>query len=507
MSTRIFIYPHPKADYCCYYHDDATLSTLAALDIMNHPICRNLILLLILTGYSAYLPGAGEDEWKFEVLHRKTGLPFYGLLISESPNQAVFKCIVRKPGSPTLVFTENFEKSTIRKIDRLPEPERILLAAKLDSLAKERERLANTLRSLDPKSIAGKNPIEYVKLEKAIWPASKKDNAFSYSSQYFTLVTNSRPEMAQLAAIQLEQVYSAYARTLPPRRMNIKPTTILLTNSVKEYQDILKNSAINIKNPAYFDLSKNQIICGSDLDRLSTSQEEISLSHSKELQDLLKRENELKLFYKNKIPPDHTASLLDSRKKIKQADDGNLEMIQKERKRLFERLYHEAFHAYLSCAVVDPREGEIPLWLNEGLAQIFEAAVFEIGELRIGHADKTRLESVKLALNQNTLPSIKDLLTSQPALFLVYHPSEKETSQRMYFASWALAFNLAFKQKVLGKQVLDDYAKALKNGGNPITCFEKLTGKPLQDFEKEHQAYLKGLRLDGISNSGISNGK
>jgi hypothetical protein len=182
-------------------------------------------------------------------------------------------------------------------------------------------------------------------------------------------------------------------------------------------------------------------------------------------------------------------------------------MIQKERKRLFERLYHEAFHAYLSCAVVDPREGEIPLWLNEGLAQIFEAAVFEIGELRIGHADKTRLDSVKLALNQNTLPSIKDLLTSQPALFLVYHPSEKETSQRMYFASWALAFNLAFKQKVLGKQVLDDYAKALKNGGNPIACFEKLTGKPLQDFEKEHQAYLKGLRLDGISNSGISNGK
>ena len=449
---------------------------------MNHALCRNLILLLILTGFSAYSPGAGEDEWKFEVLHRKTGMPFYGLLISESPNQAVFKCIVRKPGSPTLVFTENFEKSTILKIDRLPEPERILLAAKLDSLAKERERLANTLRSLDPKSIAGKNPIEYVKLEKAIWPASKKDNAFSYSSQYFTLVTNSRPEMAQLAAIQLEQVYSAYARTLPPRR-------------------------INIKNPAYFDLSKNQIICGSDLDRLSTSQEKISSFHAKQLQDLLKRENDLKLLYKNKIPPDLSASILDSRKKIKQADDGNLEMIQKERKRLFERLYHEAFHAYLSCAVVDPREGEIPLWLNEGLAQIFEAAVFEIGELRIGHADKTRLESVKLALNQNTLPTIKDLLTSQPALFLVYHPSEKETSQRMYFASWALAFNLAFKQKVLGKQVLDDYAKALKNGGNPIDCFEKLTGKPLQEFEKEHQAYLKGLRLDGISNSAISNGK
>lgn len=501
MSTRIFIYPQPIAVYCCYYHYCASLSRITALDIMNARLSQNLILLLCLTGFSAYLPAAGEDEWKFEVLHRKTGLTFYGLLISESPSQLVFKCIVRKPGSPTLVFTENFEKSTISKIERLPEPERILLAAKLDALAKERERLANTLRSLDPKSLAGKNPVEYVRLEKTTWPTNSKSNAYSYASQYFTLLTNSRPEMAQLAAIQLEQVYSAYARTLPPRRINIKPTTILLTNSVEEYQALLKTRAINIKNPAYFDINKNQIICGSDLDRLINSQEEISLFHGKALQELQKKETDLKQLYKNKVPPDLAASLLENRKKIKQADDGNLEMIQKERKRLFERLYHEAFHAYLSCAVFDPREGEIPLWLNEGLAQIFEAAVFEIGELRIGHADKTRLESVKLALNQNALPSIKDLLTAQPALFLVYHPSEKETSQRMYFASWALAFNLAFKQKILGKPVLDDYAKALKSGANPIACFEKLTGKPLQDFEKEHQAYLKGLRLDGISNA------
>ena len=155
MSTRIFIYPHPNADYCCYYQYlaslSASLSKRTALDIMNHRLCRNLMLLLTLTGFSAYLLGAGEDEWRFEVLHRTTGLPFYGLIVSESPNQVIFKCITRKPGSPTLVFTENFEKSTIIKIERLPEPERILLGAKLDALAKERERFANTLRSLDPK--------------------------------------------------------------------------------------------------------------------------------------------------------------------------------------------------------------------------------------------------------------------------------------------------------------------------------------------------------------------
>ena len=91
------------------------------------------------------------------------------------------------------------------------------------------------------------------------------------------------------------------------------------------------------------------------------------------------------------------------------------------------------------------------------------------------------MESVRLTLNQNTLPSIKDLLTAQPALFLVYHPAEKETSQRMYFASWALAFNLTFKQKALDRQVLDDYAKALQIG--LVFFFEILQGFACEFFK------------------------
>ena len=66
--------------------------------------------------------------------------------------------------------------------------------------------------------------------------------------------------------------------------------------------------------------------------------------------------------------------------------------------RLFTRLYHEAFHAYLGTFVYPAQGGSLPIWFNEGLAQIFETAIVEVGELRVGHADPVRLVAVRAVL-------------------------------------------------------------------------------------------------------------
>ena len=44
----------------------------------------------------------------------------------------------------------------------------------------------------------------------------------------------------------------------------------------------------------------------------------------------------------------------------------------------------------------------MPRWLNEGLAQIFETAIIEAGELRVGHADAERLARVKEEIRVGT---------------------------------------------------------------------------------------------------------
>src|SRR5262249_24899919 len=148
-------------------------------------------------------------------------------------------------------------------------------------------------------------------------------------------------------------------------------------------------------------------------------------------------------------------------------EEQNREAFQQMRRRQFQRLYHEAFHAYLARFVYPRDGGELPRWLNEGLAQIFETAIFEIGELRVGHADKERLQAAQTALGKGTLLPLSDLLNTGAKQFVVAHAGEQQGSDRYYLASWALAFHLTFNRRVLGTAALDDYVKELERGVDP----------------------------------------
>src|SRR5437660_1488388 len=86
---------------------------------------------------------------------------------------------------------------------------------------------------------------------------SNPGNALSYQSTYFRLVSNARPEVVELAAIRLEQVYAAFAHLLPPRVPAPAPTAILLANSLADYKALVAQQGRNLFNPAYFDPAKN----------------------------------------------------------------------------------------------------------------------------------------------------------------------------------------------------------------------------------------------------------
>jgi hypothetical protein len=113
------------------------------------------------------------------------------------------------------------------------------------------------------------------------------------------------------------------------------------------------------------------------------------------------------------------------------------EAFQAETRQLFRTLYHEAFHAYLANFVYSSSEAAVPLWLNEGLAQVFETAFVEAGELRVGHADKDRLARVQTPLKKNEVLPLTDLLRSGPKQFVVLHAGDEATSDRHCLAARA----------------------------------------------------------------------
>jgi hypothetical protein len=461
-------------------------------------VVAGLVLLAGLAPLAADRPGG--DEWKYDVVHRKGGLlPLRGLVVDQGTDYVRVKCISRKPGSPTIVIPENVPKKDVAKLELLEGKERDLLRGRLEALQRERAALARHLKLLDPKRKGVLRSGDAVDLRRAPWPPDPKVKGLLYQSAHFRLVSNARAEVVQLAAIHLEQIYAAYVRALPPRTKKAEPTTVLLTRSLADYQELARKRGLVLANPAFYDPARNQVVCGSDLERLCDEREKVREHHARLRVKIKERKDALAKVYRKKVPPELLAPLAEAEKKIAQADKGNDEKFGRVQDRLFQRLYHEAFHAYLSTFVYPDRDGPLPLWFNEGLAQVFESAIVEVGELRVGHADPERYKEVRRALAKGTLLPLKDLLRSENKHFLVAHGGDRQAPDRYYLASWALAFHLTFERKLLGTRALDDYVQALKRGTDPLLAFRDLVGQPLDAFEKQYLKYLQKLRLDGTA--------
>ncbi len=453
-------------------------------------------LLAIASVRAADPPAPGNDDWQYDVIYRKQSKPIKGMILDEKPTQIKLLSIFRKPGAATVVMEDTILRGEIDHVDRLSDEDRAVLDQRVKALRHDREVLAAQLKLLDPTAKV-KKTVDVVNLQPADWPADPETKAVQYQSTYFKLISNAKEEVVQLAAIQLEQVYAAYARALPPRSTDFEPTTIVLTRSLEDYKALVRDQGANLVNPAFYDNAKNQIVCGSDLERLGADLESLHKRHVALSAELSEREKELRQVYKGTIPPEIKGPIDDAARKLLAADEHNNFAFKKAQQRLFQQLYHEAFHAYIATAVYPRSEGEVPRWLNEGLAQIFETAIFEAGELRVGHADPDRLRAVRPSLKKIELLPLADLLRAGPKQFQVGHASDKQGSDKHYLTSWALAFYLTFDRKILGKKALDDYIKSLQRDTDPLEAFQELVGVPLAKFESDFHQYILRLQTDG----------
>jgi hypothetical protein len=422
-----------------------------------------------------------DEDWKFDEVHLKSGRTLHGLLVKDEGNQILFRCINRKPGVRTVVIGVTIPRGEIKDLDLLDEDERALLTNRLKALDASRGE-AVKMASLE--------------LKPADWGKGGKGKGLGYESAYFTLTSNAPEDVVRRAAFHLEQIYGAYARFLPPRKDG-EATTILLATSLADYQALLKEQGKLLLNPAFYDVARNQIVCGTDLVRLGDELGRARQKNQRLLQDLKDREAELQRLYKGKAPAALLKPLQEGRLEVDRSNKQYDDLFQTATRQLFRTLYHEAFHAYLANFVYPPGETEVPRWLNEGLAQIFETCFVEGGELRVGHADKVRLERAQAALRKGDLVAVADLLDSGPKQFVIVHASDQQTADRHYLTSWALAFYLTFDRKLLGTKAMDGYVHALHRGVHPREAFTDLVGEPLPQFEKGFRQYLSRLRPDG----------
>ncbi len=463
------------------------------------------LFVLSLVAFVAALAGSASapaqpapvlSNWPFDEITLKNGAKFQGLLLVELPDTIEFRSVYRLPGRPTVTLTTAFSKSEI---------------AKTKWLSKEdREVLKEKLADLDPSGEGERKRMESLELVAANWPG-KTGGARQYDSEHFTLVCTGTEELTRRSSVRLEQIYTAFARFLPPTVKSGKPTVLMLATDPDEYKALLGPlNESKLLNPAVYDPAGNRILCGTELKRLGDELQSARVHHAQQLAGLDRYEMNVKKLYKGDELARYVRMIAAERKRVFIADVNNGVKFDEATARLFALLYHEAFHAYVATFVYPPLKledvkagkgtGELPRWLNEGLAQIFETAVVEAGELRADHPDRERLQRVKdwmKGKNGGSLVPLGDLLATGRDAFLASHADQKAASDRAYLTSWALAHYLTFDRRVIGTEAFHNYLVALNSGGNPKEAFATLVGKDVAAFEKDWHSYLTRLQPNG----------
>jgi hypothetical protein len=445
-------------------------------------------------------PAARSDDWKYDVVVLKPGVPpegpraLKGLLVDykEGADEVAIRAIYRADGEPTRVepSTFTYKRSQIESVEPLDAEERAVLERRVRALTVTGPELRKQIEGLKL------DPID-IDFGRA---GQKKGFRYRDDGEHFVLESNVKEDVFRRAALRLAEVYHAYAHTLPPHSSSARPTTILLAGTQADYQSLLRERGLVLFNPAFYEPARNQVVCGSDLERLGGQLEQARKENGQVQADLDKREDELKKLYKGAVPAAVKRPIDEAKKQLAAARAANDKLFDEATRLLMQRLYHESFHAYLGNFVYTGQRAEMPRWLNEGLAQLFETALIEGDEVRVGRPDPERLKRVRAALVMGDLVPLKDLLRSGPRQFVVAHASEKETSDRYYLTSWALAFYLAFDGKVLGTKQLDDYCRATRAREDALESFAALVGtkrEELPKFEEKFHAYLQNLRPAG----------
>ena len=406
-----------------------------------------VLLFAILLGESAtgQPPANGSSTWLFDEITLVNGAKFHGVLLTELPEGVRFQWVSRPPGRPTMTLTSFYARSEIKALKKLSD--------------EDRKALEQRLAELDPTGQVERQRMESLEVVVVDWPG-KPNGARRYESDYFVLESDGSEQLLRRSAVRLEQVYAAFMRFLPPTTLHLHPTRIMLAMDLEEYRTLLGPlGELHLLNPAVFDPNANRILCWSDLKRLGEELQTVSLHHSQQLTTLKQyEENVTKLYKDQKELARFLAPISLERGRIATADAANNARFNKATTRLFAILYHEAFHAYVGTFLYPPLKpeevkagkgtGELPRWLNEGLAQVFETAIVEAGELRADSPDPDRLKRVKEWLKgkgPDRLLPLSELFVTGKDAFLAFHAYQRAVTDRAYLTSWALAYYLVFE--------------------------------------------------------------
>jgi hypothetical protein len=422
---------------------------------------------------------------------------YSGLIESEDADWLTLIRIETPPGRAMHLVIQPFDQRQVLSVSRLDADKRATLQKQIEDF-----RNRATIEAVR---------MEAIRLTSASGEACKYRH---YQSKWFTLDSTADEQDTRRVIVRAEQIFAAYRQIMPPRVSTARPLRLVVLGSMAEYQAVLGQLGVKakIQNPACFVEDHNTVVIGSDMIRLASVVNQRHAENAalrKELRELEDRLAERlravgdSLRKSGMSNTEVARELTKERSKFKQErdkkldqlrqSDGQIAPLAKAANQMFVRLYHESFHAYVRNWVFPRPQYEIPAWLDEGLAVLFEGGQLEGDTLRVDAPNAAALKKLKADMAGANPLSLEELLAANPSNFLILAASRPAATDRYYANAWGLAYYLTFEKRVLSSPALEKYLRAENARLGPAERFQLLVGVPPRQFDEPWRAYIGGL--------------
>ena len=171
---------------------------------------------------------------------------------------------------------------------------------------------------------------------------------------------------------------------------------------------------------------------------------------------------------------------------LKTDEAGNqfYELVTYESQNLWRVLAHEGFHQFIGYE----QGQQIPMWLNEGMAQYFETCFIIGSEFHVGQISRSKLLYAQALIVNKQAPPLSELIQWDRATFYA-------NANVAYPMSWALVYYLVNShEERFGQSEFRRYMQDLKYGQDDIRSFQRRFGADIDRWQADFENYILHLQ-------------
>jgi hypothetical protein len=169
-------------------------------------------------------------------------------------------------------------------------------------------------------------------------------------------------------------------------------------------------------------------------------------------------------------------------------------------------LQHEAFHQFVHEALPD----EMPVWLNEGMAQIYEEGLWTGHEFWTGQVPPRRIRQLQLDLKNGRILSFRALAEMSPEQWAQVFTGDRAKGATQYNQAWAIVYFLMHFRDAAGHEPyrprLISLFQSVQDGTDSMAAFTRIFPDAAA-IDGQFLAYAKALQPTAdatlIENQGV----